>query len=45
MVHMVFCAVNMTFENIALQLNKGALLTFLRPETPLALAKRAMSGV
>jgi len=28
----------------ALQLNKGALLTFLRPETPLALAKRAMSG-
>ena len=28
----------------ALQLNKGAALTFLRPETPLALAKRAVSG-
>ena len=28
----------------ALQLNKGAMLTFLRPETPLALAKRALSG-
>ena len=34
-------------ENAAydsLQLNKGAILTFLRPETPLALAKRAISG-
>lgn len=28
----------------ALQLNKGALTTFLRPETPLALAQRAISG-
>lgn len=28
----------------ALQLNKGAALTFLRPETPLALAQRAISG-
>jgi hypothetical protein len=28
----------------ALQLNRGAALTFLRPETPMALAKRAISG-
>lgn len=28
----------------ALQLNKGAALTFLRPETPMALAQRAISG-